>query len=140
MQERQLEHDKDRIERELVAKYHAGELVVNESAPPEKRVRFDAAETDSAVIHGPRRRLNIGSVSATAEVVSFLLWFLIMYRVFTFQFRQRLHTLTDGKKLLQELVQAKRPPRVDRTGVQHHHIVFDTIDLMMIRLALLMEV
>jgi hypothetical protein len=70
MQEQQLEHEKDRVEREMIDKYNAGELVARESAPSDKRVRFDG-NTDSTPSHGaPKRRLNINAVSAAAEVIS----------------------------------------------------------------------
>ncbi|KAI6241209.1 Splicing factor 3B subunit 1 [Aphelenchoides fujianensis] len=71
MAEQQLEHEKDRLEREMVDKYNAGELVaVREKEAPsaEKRVRFDGGnEPDATPSAGPRRRLNIQSVSAVAE-------------------------------------------------------------------------
>lgn len=69
MQEQQLEHEKDRIEREMADKYNAGELIARESVPSEKRVRFDG-NADSTPSHAPKRRLNISTVSAAAEVIS----------------------------------------------------------------------
>jgi len=73
MQEHRLEHEMNNLEREMLDKYNKGELQVNDSAAMEKRVRADKYEqpTPSATLSsGPRRRLNIASVSAAAEAPS----------------------------------------------------------------------
>lgn len=68
MQEQQLEHEKDQVEREMIDRYNAGELKAREAVPSEKRTRFDAKESVSSTPQGaPRRRLDISAVSAAAD-------------------------------------------------------------------------
>ena len=72
MNENRLEHEKDRVEREMIDKYKSGELVAKETAPPGKRVRFDQKEeVDATPAQGRHQRLNLGggSISAAAEVI-----------------------------------------------------------------------
>ncbi|KAI6178396.1 Splicing factor 3B subunit 1 [Aphelenchoides besseyi] len=71
MQEQQLEHEMDKIEREMIDKQKAGELVARDSHEPlsKKRNQYDAQDdVDSTPSKAaPRRRLNLMSVSAAAE-------------------------------------------------------------------------
>lgn len=114
MQEQQLEHEKDRVEREMIDKYNAGELVANQKSSSDKRVKFDAQEVESTPAHAPRKRLNISSVSASAEVIIFN-WeirdFILLFKLFKeyilLFFRQKLQMLLDGMKLRCILTQIK---------------------------------
>ncbi|KAI6182587.1 Splicing factor 3B subunit 1 [Aphelenchoides bicaudatus] len=67
MNEQRLEHEKDKVERELIDKYKSGDLKANDSVPPEKKVRFDQKDVDPAPGGVPRRRLDLGAVSIAAE-------------------------------------------------------------------------
>ena len=76
MQENQIEREKDRVERQMIDKLNAGELVATDTATDssgDKRVRFSASDDVGATpARGPRRRLDIQSVSAAAEVCKHL--------------------------------------------------------------------